>query len=72
MLERVRTQSQPKTWACFEQHILRGRPSVEVAAELRLTANSVYVNASRVLARVREQCADYEEELGDEQAHLPG
>jgi RNA polymerase sigma-70 factor (ECF subfamily) len=66
VLERVRDQSQPKTWACFEQHILRGRPSAEVAAELRLTANSVYVNASRVLARVREQCADYEEDLGDE------
>jgi RNA polymerase sigma-70 factor (ECF subfamily) len=65
VLERVRSQAQAKTWACFEQHVLRGRPSAEVAAELGLTANAVYVNASRVLDKVRTQCADYMEELGD-------
>jgi RNA polymerase sigma-70 factor (ECF subfamily) len=66
VLERVCEQAQPRTWTCFEQHILLGRPSAEVAAELGMTANAVYVNASRMLARVREQCADYMEELGDE------
>ena len=65
-MERVREQSQPRSWGCFEQHVLKGRPSVEVAAELGLTANAVNVNASRVLARVREQCAEYMEELADE------
>jgi RNA polymerase sigma-70 factor (ECF subfamily) len=65
-LERVRSQSQRRTWECFEQHVLKGRPSAEVAAELGLTANAVNVNASRVLARVREQCAEYMEELADE------
>lgn len=64
-LVRVRAQTQPRTWSCFEEHLLRHRSSNDVAAELSLTANSVYVNASRVLARVREQCADYLEELGD-------
>jgi RNA polymerase sigma factor (sigma-70 family) len=64
-LERVRDQAQPKTWQCFEQHVLRGRPSAEVGAELGLTANAVNVNASRVLARVREQSAEYMEELAD-------
>jgi hypothetical protein len=47
--------------------VLEGRPSAEVGAELGLSANSVNVNASRVLAKVREMCAYYkEEELGDE------
>jgi RNA polymerase sigma-70 factor (ECF subfamily) len=63
VLTRMRKETQPKTWACFELHLLLGRSGKEVAEELGLTANSVYANASRVLARVREQCADYEEDL---------
>lgn len=65
VLDRVRAQTQARTWTCFEGHLLHNRPSAEVASELGLTANAVYVNASRVLARVREQCAEYLEELGD-------
>jgi RNA polymerase sigma-70 factor, ECF subfamily len=64
-LARVKQQTQPRTWACFEKHILESRPSIAVAAELELTANAVYVNASRVLGRVREQCLEYLEELSD-------
>ena len=67
VFQKVRAASQPRTWACFEKHVLEGRPSAEVGAELGLSANSVNVNASRVLAKVREMCAYYkEEELGDE------
>jgi RNA polymerase sigma-70 factor (ECF subfamily) len=65
-IERVREQSQPKSWTCFEQHVLQGRPSAEIAAELGLTPNAVNVNASRMLARVRQVCAEYMEELADE------
>ena len=64
-LQQVRSQSQERTWQCFELHILQGRSSGDVAAELGLTANSVYVNASRVLAKVRQQCAEYMEELAE-------
>jgi RNA polymerase sigma-70 factor (ECF subfamily) len=66
VLEQVREKSQPRTWACFEQHLLVGRPSADVARELGLTVNAVNANSSRVLARVREMCAYYREELGDE------
>lgn len=66
VLERVRAQIQPKTWTCFEQHLRRGRPAAEVAAEVGLTANAVYVHASRVLARVRQECmAEFQEDLSD-------
>jgi RNA polymerase sigma-70 factor (ECF subfamily) len=71
VLARVRARSQPNTWACFEQHVLRGRPSAEVAAELALTANAVKVNASRVLAQVREQCAEYMEDLAELSGAMP-
>ena len=41
VLSRVRTETQPKTWACFEQHALQGRPSADVGAELGPTTNAV-------------------------------
>lgn len=65
-LQKIRTQTQANTWACFEQHLLKGRPGAEVGAELSLPANTVYVYAARVLARVREQCEAYLEDDGNE------
>lgn len=62
---KVRVQVQPKTWYCFEQHVLRGRPGADLAQELGITANAVCVNAGRILDRVRTLCADYMEELDD-------
>jgi RNA polymerase sigma-70 factor (ECF subfamily) len=70
-LARVRAQARPKAWTCFEEHLLRGRPGPEVAAELGLTTNALYVSASRVLQRVREQCAEYLEDLDDDPDRLP-
>lgn len=65
-LTRVKARSQPQTWVCFEQYLLNHYPSNDVAKELGITTNSVYVNASRVLSRVRDQCAQYMEDLADE------
>jgi RNA polymerase sigma-70 factor (ECF subfamily) len=60
-IERVRASTQPLTWACFEGRILAGRPATEVAIEAGVSVNAVYVNASRLLARVREKCGELEE-----------
>lgn len=65
-MDKVREKTAVKSWSCFEQHLLNGRPGVEVGAEVGLPANSVYVNAARVLTRVREQCLLYREDLDDE------
>ena len=62
----VKRTSEPKTWCCFEQHLLNGRTATDVGNELSLNANAVYVNVSRVLSRVRTKCEDYDEELVDE------
>jgi RNA polymerase sigma-70 factor (ECF subfamily) len=64
-LAAVREGSQTKTWGCFDKHILQRRSAAEVAAELGLQVNAVYANASRVLKRVREKCAEYDEDLVD-------
>jgi RNA polymerase sigma-70 factor (ECF subfamily) len=61
--ERVRATTQPATWACFEGRILAGRPAAEIAAETGVSVNAVYVNASRLLARVREECESFQEPL---------
>jgi RNA polymerase sigma factor (sigma-70 family) len=68
----VRSRSRARTWACFEEHVLRGRSSAEVAAELGVTINVVDVNSSRILSRLRTYCRHYLEELADGDDALPG
>jgi RNA polymerase sigma-70 factor (ECF subfamily) len=63
VLRRVVETTQSVTWACFEGRILAGRPAAEIAADTGVSINAVYVNASRVLARVREECAAFQESL---------
>jgi RNA polymerase sigma-70 factor (ECF subfamily) len=60
---RVRATTQPVTWACFAGRILADRPAAEIAVETGISANAVYVNASRVLARIREECESFHEPL---------
>jgi len=61
-MEQVRSRIEPKTWTCFEEHTLRRRRAEEIATELGMTVNAVYVNAFRTIGRIRAQCQDYEEE----------
>ena len=65
-MQKVKERTNAATWACFEEHLLKGRAGAEVGAELGLPANTVYVYAARVMARVREQCESYMEDLGND------
>lgn len=65
-LPRVRATVSPMAWACFEARLVHRRPAAEIAEELGITANSVYVYASRVLQEVRRRCAEIEGEPGDD------
>jgi RNA polymerase sigma factor (sigma-70 family) len=62
-LKNVRNRTSARTWACFEQRLLRDRPGAEIAAELGLEASTVFVNACRVLKRVRTVCQEFDEDL---------
>lgn len=57
-LRLVRTDFPPQTWQLFWQVSVEGRPGVEVARELGVSANAVYLARGRVLARLREELAE--------------
>lgn len=57
-LELMQVEFQPATWkACWECAAV-GRPAAEVAAELGMSVNAVYLATSRVLRRLRQELAD--------------
>lgn len=53
----LRSEFQAKTWDAFRLTALVGRPAQEVAVELNLSINAVYIARSRVLHRLREEVA---------------
>lgn len=55
-LEMIRGRSTPVAWNCFERHVLDRQPARDVALQLGVSDNAVYVNSSRVLDRVRSCC----------------
>jgi RNA polymerase sigma-70 factor (ECF subfamily) len=65
-LPRVRATTSRTAWACFEGRLVHRRPAADLAAKLGISANAVYVYASRVLQEVRRRCAEIEGELGDD------
>jgi RNA polymerase sigma-70 factor, ECF subfamily len=56
-LELVRTDFSAETWTAFTRFVLDGRSAPEVARELGVTPNAVYLARNRVLTRVREELA---------------
>jgi RNA polymerase sigma factor (sigma-70 family) len=58
---KVEMQSAHK-WDCFEMHYLNAEPSAAVAEKLGLSVSAVNTYTSRVLARIRELRAEYDEE----------
>jgi RNA polymerase sigma-70 factor (ECF subfamily) len=62
-LKVVRARVSSQSWACFEQRLLKNRPAAEIGADLKIEPNAVYVNASRVMKRVREVCDEFDEDI---------
>lgn len=57
LLDLLRVQFAPQTWEAFHRLVLLERPAAEVAAELHITPNAVYIAKSRVMARLRQEAA---------------
>ena len=57
-LDLIRVEFQPKSWTAFWQVVIEGRSAINVAAELDLSPNAVYIAKSRVLSRLREELGD--------------
>lgn len=56
-LESIERECLPRTWICFREHILKGRPAADVATELNVSKSVVFAQASRVLKKLRRRCA---------------
>jgi RNA polymerase sigma-70 factor (ECF subfamily) len=54
-LQIMQTDFQPATWQACWEHVARGRPAAEVAAELGITVKAVYLAKARVLRRLRQE-----------------
>ena len=57
-LQIMQTEFEPTTWQACWQTIVEDRPAADVAAELQITLNAVYVARSRVLRRLRTELRD--------------
>ncbi|HEX5103080.1 MAG TPA: sigma-70 family RNA polymerase sigma factor [Pirellulaceae bacterium] len=57
LLEMLKGDFEPKTWQAFTRMALDGLPAADVAQELGLTTNAVFIAKSRVLARLRQEAA---------------
>jgi RNA polymerase sigma-70 factor (ECF subfamily) len=53
-LTMVQAEVAPATWEAFRQNVLLRRPTPQVAAELKISVNTVYIAKSRVLQRLRQ------------------
>jgi RNA polymerase sigma-70 factor (ECF subfamily) len=56
-LELMQAEFQPTTWRACWEHVVCGREPAEVAKELGITVNAVYLAKSRVLRRLRQELA---------------
>ena len=54
-LQLMQVEFQPTTWKACWEHAILGRPVAEVARELNITVNAVYLAKSRVLRRLRQE-----------------
>jgi len=55
LLEKIRPRFETKTWQAFRRVALDGVPVDQVAAELGLTANAVFIAKSRVVHLLRKE-----------------
>ncbi len=54
-LDLIRGDFNDRTWAAFAGVVLEDRPAAEVATELAMSPNSVYLARHRILTRLRQE-----------------
>jgi RNA polymerase sigma factor (sigma-70 family) len=62
-LKVVRARVSSRVWACFVQRVFHDHPAAQIARDLNLEPNAVYVNACRVMKQVRTVCEEFEEDM---------
>jgi len=54
-LQLIRGEFQPASWQAFWESVIVGRPAPQVASEVGITVNAVYIAKCRVLRRLRRE-----------------
>jgi RNA polymerase sigma factor (sigma-70 family) len=62
-LKAVGTRVSARAWACFVQRVFNNHPAAQIARDLDIAPNAVYVNACRVMKLVRQYCLDFDEDM---------
>src|SRR5262249_16249489 len=57
-LQLLRSEFEERTWTAFWRAAIQGDAPVDIAADLGITANAVYLAKARVLRRLREEFDD--------------
>ncbi len=55
LLEMIRPRFEPGTWQAFKRVTLDGQAPAQVAAELGISVNAVFIAKSRVLSQLRQE-----------------
>lgn len=58
VLELIRVEFENRTWQAFWRAVIDGHRPADIAADLGISTNAVYVAKSRVCQRLREELAD--------------
>jgi hypothetical protein len=61
----VRSVTSRRSWACFEWRLFGDWLAAVITTQLGITANAVFVYASRVLKAVWTECAAHADEMRD-------
>jgi RNA polymerase sigma-70 factor (ECF subfamily) len=56
-LELMQGDFQPTSWKACWEHTVNARPAADVAAELGISENAVYIASCRVLRHLRQELA---------------
>jgi RNA polymerase sigma-70 factor (ECF subfamily) len=51
----MKSDFEPATWKACWASVVEGRPAAEIAEELEISVNSVYLAKSRVVRRLRRE-----------------
>jgi RNA polymerase sigma-70 factor (ECF subfamily) len=62
-LRTIRKRVSSRAWACFEQRVLNDRPGAEIASDLGIPSNAVFVTSCRVMKQVRDFCEEFDEDM---------
>jgi RNA polymerase sigma-70 factor (ECF subfamily) len=55
VLEMVQGDFSPETWSAWQGYVIDGRPAADLARELGVTPQAIYLAKARVLRRIRQE-----------------